>query len=223
MSSADLFGIKLIVTAGPTYEDIDPARFIGNRSSGKMGFAIGRRAAALGADVVLISGPVNLETPDGLTRIDVRSAQQMYDAVMQNLPADIYIGAAAVADFRPAHYASIKIKKQDDNDGLVLELEQTKDILKSVANAEQRPRIVCGFAAETHDVENYALGKLERKNVDIIAANRVGVDNSGFESDNNTLQVFTRGQQGKVTMGPSSKHDVALELLRHIAKQLESQ
>lgn len=218
----DLSGLKLVVTAGPTYEDIDPARFIGNRSSGKMGFAVAARACELGADVILISGPVNLKTPDGVSRIDVRSAEQMYDAVMANLPADIYIGAAAVADFRPKRYASIKIKKQDDDDGLVLELEQTKDILKSVAHAALRPRIVVGFAAETHDVEGYAKGKLERKNVDIIAANRVGVENSGFESDHNTLHVYTRDVDGKLVIGPQTKYDAALGLLQHIAQLMET-
>lgn len=219
MTSA-LSGLKLVVTAGPTYEDIDPARFIGNRSSGKMGFAIARQAQLLGADVTLIAGPVHLQTPEGVTRIDVRSAQQMHDAVMASLPADVYVGAAAVADYRPAKYASIKIKKQDDDEGLVLELEQTTDILKTVANAAQRPRIVCGFAAETHDVEGYAQGKLERKNVDLIAANKVGVAGSGFEADTNTLFVFTGGQERKLTLGPASKQDVAAQLLQHIATLL---
>ena len=210
------------MTAGPTYEDIDPARFIGNRSSGKMGFAIADVAAQLGAEVVLVSGPVNLPTPANVTRVDVRSAEQMYDAVMANLPATFYIGAAAVADFRPKRYASIKIKKQDEDDELSLELEQTKDILKAVANHPQRPDLVCGFAAETHDVEGYAQGKLERKNLDLIAANRVGIPNSGFESDNNAILVFTRGVEGHQSYGTASKADIARSLLKYMA-QLHSQ
>lgn len=215
-----LHGLHVLVTAGPTYEDIDPARFIGNRSSGKMGFAVAQHAQALGARVTLVSGPVHLDTPANVTRIDVRSAQQMHDAVLTALPADIYIGAAAVADYRPAKYASIKIKKQNDDDGLVLELEQTKDILKVVANHARRPGIVCGFAAETHDVEGYAQGKLERKNLDLIAANRVGVAGSGFESDTNTLFVYTRGSDQKLVYGPASKDEVARQLLDRIVTLL---
>lgn len=217
-----LQGVKVLVTAGPTYEDIDPARFIGNRSSGKMGFAIADVAAQMGADVTLVAGPVNLVTPQNVNRVDVRSAEQMYEAVMANLPATFYIGAAAVADFRPKRYASIKIKKQDEDDGLILELEQTKDILKSVANHPQRPQLVCGFAAETHDIENYAQGKLDRKNLDLIAANRVGIPNSGFESDNNAITVFSRFTSQPQTFGTASKSDVARMLLEYMA-QLHSQ
>lgn len=217
-----LQGLKVLVTAGPTFEDIDPVRFIGNRSSGKMGFAIAAEAAKLGAEAVLVAGPVHLETPYGVHRVDVRSAAQMFDAVMAELPADFYVGAAAVADFRPAKFAAIKIKKQDDAEGLVLELEQTQDILKAVANHAQRPALVCGFAAETHDVEAYAQGKLVRKNLDLIAANQVGVADSGFEADGNTIHVFARGDAGKRTFGPAPKHAVAHSLLTLMA-QLHTQ
>lgn len=181
MSAAErLRGLRIVVSAGPTYEDIDPVRFIGNRSSGKMGFAVAQSAARLGANVVLVAGPVSLPTPAGVTRIDVRSAAQMHEAVLSQLPADIYIGAAAVADFAPAQAASNKIKKTAGQDTLNLTLVRTRDILADIASHAQRPRLVVGFAAETDHVEAYARGKLENKRLDLIAANRVGVSGSGF-------------------------------------------
>src|SRR5690606_30764349 len=181
MTAAKPFaGLRIVVSAGPTWEDIDPVRFIGNRSSGKMGFAIAAAAARRGAETVLVAGPVALATPDGVERRDVRSAAQMHDAVLGALPADIYIGAAAVADFTPAAVAEGKIKKQPGSDGLVLELVRTADILADVAAHALRPRVVVGFAAETADLDANARGKLQRKRVDMIAANRVGVAGSGF-------------------------------------------
>ena len=172
--AASLAGLRIVVSAGPTYEDIDPVRFIGNRSSGKMGFAIAAAAARRGADVVLVAGPVALPTPDGVARIDVRSAAQMHDAVLGALPADVYIGAAAVADFTPRRSPRSKIKKRAGEDALTLELVRTPDILADVAAHARRPRLVVGFAAETDDVERYARAKLDNKRLDLIAANRVG-------------------------------------------------
>jgi len=211
--------MRVIVSAGPTYEDIDPARFIGNRSSGKMGFAIAAEAARRGAEVVLVAGPVHLATPEGVTRIDVRSAAQMHDAVTSALPADLYIGAAAVADFTPLAFSSAKLKKRPGTDTLTLELVRTRDILAEVAAHALRPRRVVGFAAETHDVEHYARGKLEAKRVDMICANRVGVAGSGFEADDNALQVFWKS--GDATLGPAPKAEVAARLLDLIDKELD--
>jgi len=209
MSGASLAGRRLVVSAGPTFEDIDPVRFIGNRSSGKMGFAIAEAAARRGARVVLVAGPVALAPPAGVERIDVRSARQMREAVIGALPADAYVGAAAVADYAPAQVAPGKIKKKDEQ--LTLELVRTPDILAEVAAHPQRPTLVVGFAAETHDVEFYARGKLEKKRVDLIAANRVGVAGSGFESDDNALTVYWR--DGARALGPAPKTQLADELL----------
>ena len=217
--NASLAGCRLLVSAGPTYEDIDPVRFIGNRSSGKMGFAIAAAAAGRGAVVALVAGPVQLPTPDRVTRIDVRSAAQMFDAVMAQLPCDAYIGAAAVADFTPRVVAADKLKKVAGQDSLALDLMRTRDILAEVAAHAQRPRAVVGFAEETTEVEAHALGKLERKRLDFICANRVGVEGSGFESDDNALLVL--GRDGfRRALGPASKTDLAGLLLDLIAERL---
>jgi phosphopantothenoylcysteine decarboxylase/phosphopantothenate--cysteine ligase len=215
---ASLAGLRILVSAGPTFEDIDPVRFIGNRSSGKMGFAVAEAAVKRSAEVILVAGPVSLPTPAGVTRIDVRSAAQMHEAVLAALPADLYIGAAAVADFTPARIAASKIKKQAGQDTLVLELVRTPDILADVAAHTPRPRLVVGFAAETDHVEEYARGKLEKKRLDLIAANRVGVPGSGFECDDNALTVFWR--DGKRALGPASKVQLADQLLDLIAEHL---
>ncbi len=214
-----LNGKQVIVSAGPTYEDIDPARFIGNRSSGKMGFAIAAEAARRGAAVVLVAGPVHLPTPEGVTRIDVRSAAQMHEAVTSALPASIYIGAAAVADFTPQAFSSAKLKKKPGTETLTLELVRTRDILADVAAHPLRPKRVVGFAAETNDIEHYARGKLQAKRVDMICANRVGVTGSGFEADDNALHVFWT--QGDATLGPAPKAEVAAVLLDLIDKELD--
>lgn len=209
MSAASLSGRRIVVSAGPTYEDIDPVRFIGNRSSGKMGFAIAQAAVRRGAGVVLVAGPVSLPTPAGVQRLDVRSAWQMREAVLAVLPADVYIGAAAVADYSPAEVAPGKIKKTDEL--LTLELVRTPDILAEVAVHPKRPTVVVGFAAETHDVEFYARGKLAKKRVDMIAANRVGIPGSGFESDDNALTVYWA--DGARALGPAPKIELADQLL----------
>lgn len=208
---------RWLISAGPTYEDLDPVRFIGNRSSGKMGFALAEAARDAGQEVVLVAGPVHLQTPDEVTRIDVRSAAQMYEAVMAGLPADVYIGAAAVADFTPAQIAEDKIKKKVETTGLSIDLVRTRDILAEVAVHTQRPRVVVGFAAETRDVLEYARGKLERKKLDLICANRVGIEGGGFESDRNTLQLVWA--DGEATLGPNTKHAIARRLVQHIQDQ----
>lgn len=222
--SASLAGRRLLVSAGPTYEDIDPVRFLGNRSSGKMGFAIAAAAAARGAEVALVAGPVHLPTPANVRRLDVRSAAQLFAAVMHELeqagpPCDAYIGAAAVADFTPRSFADNKLKKTPGQDTLTLELVKTRDVLAEVAMHVHRPRLVVGFAAETHDVAAYARGKLERKQIDLICANRVGVGATGFESDDNALLVL--GSDGfERALGPASKTELAASLLDLIMERL---
>lgn len=216
-----LRGRRILVTAGPTYEDIDPVRFVGNRSSGKMGFAIAAAAARRGAETLLVAGPVALPTPAGVARIDVRSAAQMHAAVMAALPADIYIGAAAVADFTPRAVAAGKIKKQAGMSTLTLELVRTPDILADVAAHARRPRLVVGFAAETDDVERHARAKLSGKGLDLIAANRVGVAGSGFESDENALVVYGR-DGSEVALGPAAKAALADALLDLIDERLDA-
>jgi len=213
-----LAGARVVVSAGPTYEDLDPVRFIGNRSSGKMGFAIAAAAARRGADTVLVAGPVHLPTPEGVQRVDVRSAAQMHEAVLAALPADVYVGAAAVADFTPRNVAADKIKKVAGQDTLVLELVRTPDILADVARDARRPRLVVGFAAETSEVAGYARDKLARKRVDFIAANRVGIAGSGFESDDNALTVYWN--DGERALGPAPKTALADALLDLVEERL---
>jgi phosphopantothenoylcysteine decarboxylase/phosphopantothenate--cysteine ligase len=218
LTSASLSGLRIVVSAGPTFEDIDPVRFIGNRSSGKMGFAIAATAAERGAHVVLVAGPVHLPTPAGVQRNDVRSAAQMHDAVLSALPADVYIGAAAVADYTPRTVAAHKLKKVIGIDTLTLELVRTRDVLADVAASPRRPRLVVGFAAETGDIEPYARAKLLKKNLDLIAANRVGIPDGGFESDDNALTVYGRGFEREFAQAP--KTQLAEALLDLIAERL---
>lgn len=216
--SAALAGRRVLVSAGPTYEDIDPVRFVGNRSSGKMGFAVAAAARAAGAEVVLVAGPVHLDTPTGVQRVDVRSAAQMHAAVLGALPADVYIAAAAVADFTPRSVSAHKIKKTAGSETLVLELVRTPDILAAVATHARRPALVVGFAAETHEVERYARGKLENKKLDLIAANLVGGSEGGFERDDNALSVYWTG--GERRLGPAAKTEVAAQLIDLIVERL---
>jgi len=207
-----LVGRKVLITAGPTRERIDPVRFITNRSSGKMGYAVAEAARAAGAEVVIVSGPVNVPTPAGVKRVDVETAEQMMDAVRAHLPGtDIFIAAAAVSDYRPVQAAVEKIKKTSDS--LMLALSRTTDILATVAGGSPRPFVV-GFAAETQNVERNALAKLEGKRLDMIAANQVG-DKLAFDCDENALTVYWPG--GKRELARASKRDVAAGLVSVIA------
>jgi phosphopantothenoylcysteine decarboxylase/phosphopantothenate--cysteine ligase len=186
-----------------------------------MGFALAAAAAALGAETVLVAGPVHLDTPPDMRRIDVRSAADMHSAVLSELPADLYVGAAAVADWTPRAFAAHKLKKRPGIDTLALELVRTADILADVAAHPLRPRCVVGFAAETGDdadIARYARDKLERKRVDFVCANRVGVAGSGFESEDNALHVFWNG--GERRFGPAPKTRLAAELLDFIAARM---
>ncbi|GAB6139496.1 bifunctional phosphopantothenoylcysteine decarboxylase/phosphopantothenate--cysteine ligase CoaBC [Methylosoma difficile] len=211
-----LQGLKVLMTAGPTREPLDPVRYITNRSSGKMGYALAQAAANAGAQVTLVSGPVSLPTPEGIKRVNVESAAQMYQAVMENISeCALYIGAAAVADYTPATVQTEKIKKHADDSVLVL--QKTQDILAAVAAAKPRPFTV-GFAAETQDLETYALDKLSRKNADMIAANWVGQAEGGFDSERNALHVYWQGGQQHLPM--TEKTQLAEQLLKLIAKRL---
>ncbi|HEY7872030.1 MAG TPA: bifunctional phosphopantothenoylcysteine decarboxylase/phosphopantothenate--cysteine ligase CoaBC [Rudaea sp.] len=208
-----LSGLRVLVSAGPTCEDIDPVRFIGNRSSGRMGFAITQAAVEQGATVHLVAGPVHLPTPVGVSREDVRSARAMRDAVMRQVPqCDIFIAAAAVGDYRPAEVAAHKLKKTGKS--LVLELAENPDIVAQVAALKKKP-FVAGFAAETENLERHARIKLERKKLDLIAANRVG-DGAGFDADDNALTLLWPG--GKQVLTKASKHDLANALLARIVR-----
>jgi len=212
---AQLKGKKVLITAGPTYEAIDPVRFIGNRSSGKMGFALAKAAAEAGAQVYLISGPVNLVTPTNVERKDVETAEQMYDAVMEKSEYfDIFISTAAVADYKPENIAQQKIKKQTD-EKIQLVLQRTQDIVAAVAAKKIRPFVV-GFAAETEQLEQHAKDKLQRKGLDMIAANKVG-ENLGFSRDENALHVFWK--QGSQQFPLANKIVLARNLMTLIIKQ----
>ncbi|MGX5731473.1 bifunctional phosphopantothenoylcysteine decarboxylase/phosphopantothenate--cysteine ligase CoaBC [Pseudoxanthomonas beigongshangi] len=208
----DLAGVRVVVSAGPTYEDLDPVRYLGNRSSGKMGFAVAASAARRGAEVVLVAGPVHLPTPAGVTRVDVRSAAQMREAVLAALPADIYIGAAAVADYTPRAAVPNKIKKTGET--LELDLVRTPDILAEVAAQTQALKLVVGFAAETENVEHYARGKLKAKRLDMIIANRVGIAEGGFESDQNALTAYWKDGEREFASAPKTRlADALMDLI----------
>lgn len=210
-------GKRFLITAGPTFEDLDPVRFIGNRSSGKMGFALAAAAAQQGAEVTLIAGPVNLATPPGVTRIDVRSAQQMLAQVQAHYSGvDVMIGAAAVADYRMAQPAPQKMKKQSHQDELTLTLIKNPDIIAWVAQQADKPYLV-GFAAETQAVADYARHKRVQKGLDMICANQVGAG-LGFEVSDNALLVIT--VDGEYPLPMQSKQTLAVALLAQLHTEL---
>ncbi|MDB6063745.1 MAG: bifunctional 4-phosphopantothenoylcysteine decarboxylase/phosphopantothenoylcysteine synthetase [Verrucomicrobiaceae bacterium] len=218
-ASRILDGKRVLITAGPTREAIDPVRYISNHSSGKMGFALAQAAADAGAHVTVIAGPVALKTPERIERIDIDSAQQMFDAVLERVDAcDIFIAAAAVADYRPAAVADDKIKKQ--HAAMTLELVRNPDIVASVAQRKPKPFTV-GFAAETTQVAEYARDKLERKNLDLIVANDVSQPGIGFNSDDNA--VLALWSDGEMHIDARSKTQIARELIELIARQTHLQ
>ena len=209
-----LQGLRVLVTAGPTREPLDPVRYVSNRSSGKMGFALARAAAEAGAEVTLVSGPVQLATPRDVHRVDVETAAQMYAAVMREAAhTEIFIAAAAVADYAPAQAAREKIKKRTDS--LQMKLVKTPDILADVAVRKPRPFTV-GFAAETEKLETHARAKLANKRVDMIAANWVG-RGRGFDRDDNALSVYWK--DGSAELGTGSKLALARRLIPLIAER----
>ena len=223
--STSLAGRHVVVTAGPTQEAIDPVRFISNHSSGKQGYALALAAIEAGARVTLISGPTNVAAPERATVVNVRSADEMLEAVMSSVSdADIFIGVAAVADFRPASVETQKIKKSGGS-VMTLSLVQNPDILKTVANLESRPFTV-GFAAETENLMEYARTKLTAKNLDMIIANNVADTSIGFNSDHNETTVIIRTitEQGtRITEADQpkmSKENLSRKLIELIAEQL---
>ncbi|GAD80965.1 bifunctional phosphopantothenoylcysteine decarboxylase/phosphopantothenate--cysteine ligase CoaBC [Vibrio ezurae] len=210
-----LQGKKIAITAGPTQEAIDPVRFISNHSSGKMGFALADQAAKLGAEVTLISGPVNLPTPSNVKRIDVLSAQQMHQAaVEQATEHDIFIGCAAVADYRAAEVAEQKMKKVAGTDELVIRMVKNPDIIATVASLSENRPFTVGFAAETQDVERYAMDKLTRKKLDLICANDVSQTGIGFNSNDNVVSLYWANGQQHFSL--ASKQTLAKNILEQI-------
>ncbi|WP_366940019.1 bifunctional phosphopantothenoylcysteine decarboxylase/phosphopantothenate--cysteine ligase CoaBC [uncultured Gilliamella sp.] len=215
LANSELAGTTITITAGPTIEELDPVRYISNYSSGKMGFAIAKAAAEMGATVNLISGPVNLTTPNNVNRINVKSAKQMYDeALVLAEKSAIFISCAAVADYRAETIAKNKIKKTDDSNELVIKLVKNPDIVASIAGLKEHRPFVVGFAAETNDVKTYALKKLTTKNLDLICANDVSDHNIGFNSDQNALTLYWRN--GEQTLPLSSKQQLAKQLLQAV-------
>jgi phosphopantothenoylcysteine decarboxylase/phosphopantothenate--cysteine ligase len=213
-----LAGLGVLITAGPTREAIDPVRYISNHSSGKMGYAVAAAARAAGASVILVSGPSDLPAPPGVERVAVESAADMRDAVLSRVKGcDIFIAAAAVADYRPAQMAEHKIKKKAK--ALEIALVRNVDILAEVASGEDAPFTV-GFAAETEKLEIHAREKLERKSLDMIAANPVGGADSGFGVDINALRVFWK--DGEVDLGESSKTVLAQRLVALVVERFRA-
>ena len=212
-----LSGRRVLVTSGPTHEEIDPVRFIANRSSGKQGHAVAQALAALGADTTLVSGPVSLPDPEGLKTVHVQTALQMLVACENQLPVDVAVCAAAVADWRLAETFDQKLKKSR-NQPPALNLTENPDILATLANrtGNKRPSLVVGFAAETENLLDYARSKLEKKSLDMIAANIVGVEGLGFESSDNELHVLWDGGQELLAKAP--KEVIASQLVGLIAR-----
>ncbi|WP_392561323.1 bifunctional phosphopantothenoylcysteine decarboxylase/phosphopantothenate--cysteine ligase CoaBC [Orbus sturtevantii] len=216
-SSINLSKLNIVITAGPTQEKLDPVRYITNYSSGKMGFAIATAAATLGAKVTLISGPVNLPTPPNVNREDVRSAIDMHQKALEYAPhVDIFIACAAVADYRTKIVADQKMKKLDNSDELTITLVKNPDIVAEIAAMKKNRPFVVGFAAETNQVEEYALKKLASKNLDMICANDVSSPEQGFNVDHNALTLYW--QSGKLPLPLANKNELAQQLIIEIIK-----
>jgi phosphopantothenoylcysteine decarboxylase/phosphopantothenate--cysteine ligase len=214
-----LSGIKVLISAGPTREPLDPVRYLTNRSSGKMGYALAEAALKAGATVTLVSGPVSLVPPVNAALIQVETAAQMYQAVMSNAEQhDIYIGAAAVADYSPVLSEQQKIKKHTERSSVTL--QKTKDILADVAKLPRNRPFTVGFAAETDNLEHYAKDKLIKKKLDMIAANWVGRDLGGFDSEQNALQVFW--ENGAKNLQMTDKKYLAEQLISLIAENIKN-
>ncbi|MFQ7259290.1 MAG: bifunctional phosphopantothenoylcysteine decarboxylase/phosphopantothenate--cysteine ligase CoaBC [Christensenellales bacterium] len=213
VAKKDMEGKKLIVTAGPTQEAIDPVRFITNHSTGKMGYAIAERAALRGADVTLVSGPVSLNPPSGVKVVNIKSAEDMFNAVTSEYKtADIVIKAAAVADYRPAKVSGEKIKKELGMN--VIELERTKDILQYLGEHKKEGQILCGFSMETENLMENSVKKLHKKNADMIIANSIKKDGAGFGTDTNVITIIT--ENDAVAYPIMTKYEAADEILNAI-------
>ncbi|MFH0991943.1 MAG: bifunctional phosphopantothenoylcysteine decarboxylase/phosphopantothenate--cysteine ligase CoaBC [bacterium] len=217
-SVQDFQGKHLLVTAGPTYEAIDPVRFIGNRSSGKMGFALASAAAQRGARIILISGPVHIETPRNVTRVNVETAEQMHKAVLAHAAeADVIIMSAAVADYAPRTQSAEKIKKNSNRQELILTLTPTPDILQSLGTKKRKNQVLVGFALETQNELRNAKEKLKKKNLDLIVLNSLKDEGAGFGTETNVVTIIDRN--GKTEkLGKMPKIDVAREILHRVKK-----
>ncbi|MDC0076130.1 bifunctional phosphopantothenoylcysteine decarboxylase/phosphopantothenate--cysteine ligase CoaBC [Gammaproteobacteria bacterium] len=206
---------SVLITAGPTQEPIDPVRYVTNRSSGKMGYALAEAAVEAGAQVTLVSGPVNIKPPASCNLVPVETAQEMYDAVMHHVRGkDVYIGTAAVADYSPSKVESSKIKKKGNSEALVLKMKENQDILKTVSDMKDRPYMV-GFAAETEDLLKNARKKLEKKKIDLIIANDVSNKSIGFDSEENEVTLITNSEE--VLLDRSSKKKIAKRIVEFIS------
>lgn len=215
--SSSLSGRKILITAGPTYEKIDPVRFIGNYSSGKMGFALAEECYRRGADVTLVAGPVSLNCSEGIHRIDVESSQQMYDASVKAFPSmDVAILCAAVADFRPESIADRKIKREKND--LVLRLAPTQDIAQTLGSMKSGHQHIVAFALETHDEEKNAQAKLEKKNADFIVLNSTRIPGTTFRADDNQICIISR--QGKRQYDKKPKSEVARDIINYLEETL---
>ena len=211
----DMTGKKVLVTAGPTREAFDPVRFISNHSTGKMGYALAREAAARGAEVVLISGPVNIERIPYVQTVDIISAKDMYEACVKFFPeVDILIKAAAVADYRPKAISGEKIKKSESNTSV--ELERTDDIIAHLGKTKRDNQFICGFSMETENMIENSRTKLNKKNIDMIVANNLKTKGAGFGTDTNVVTLITKSSQKELEI--MSKADVAHEILNEIVK-----
>lgn len=211
----DLTGMKVLITAGPTIETIDPVRYLTNRSSGKMGYSLAEAASLRGADVTLVSTDVGLAVPNGVRHIKIESAQDMFDAVKNNMEQDIIIKAAAVADYTPVEIYDQKLKKQDGD--LTITFKRTQDILKYIGE-HKTTQFVVGFAAETEKVETYARGKLVKKNADVIVANNVGDKSIGFKSNDNAVTMYFKDGT-HIDIPKQSKLNIAHEILSHVKEK----
>ncbi len=216
--SCNLKAERFLITVGGTREAIDPVRFISNHSSGKMGFAVAEAARERGAKVTVVCGVTTVEPPENVRVIRAISAEEMFQAVMRELPnATVFIGAAAVSDYRPKNVASAKIKKTNQ-DILTLELEKTPDILSNVSQNRHENLLVIGFAAETNDVVNYAKSKLEKKNLDLVVANDITKNGAGFNTDTNIATILKRGSDEKIEIPLMSKREMADKILDEVIK-----
>ena len=213
----DLAGLKVLVTAGPTREAIDPVRYITNHSTGKMGYAIAKVASRRGAEVTLVSGPTAEKTPAFVDVVNVCSAQEMFEEVKGRAKEqDIIIKAAAVADYRPKHVSAEKMKKSEVKSDLTIELERTDDILAYLGENKRQGQFLCGFAMETENLIANAKRKLEKKHLDMIAANSLRVEGAGFGGDTNVVTVITKEKE--VSLGKMTKEETAAEILTMIAE-----
>jgi phosphopantothenoylcysteine decarboxylase/phosphopantothenate--cysteine ligase len=215
----DLTGKRIVVTAGPTQEAFDPVRFVTNHSTGKMGYAIAKEAALRGADVTLVSGPVQMKAPYYVPVVPVVTAQEMYDAVVSRFgQTDIVIKAAAVADYRPRVVADEKIKKKDGDN--LIEFERTKDILAELGRRKKPGQFLCGFSMETEQMVEHSRAKLEKKNLDMIVANNLKTDGAGFGTDTNIVTILTKHDMTELPL--LSKEEVASALLNRILLEMSS-